>query len=164
MDIISVHYIDIRRLFHSRLSNIGKGFDEDAFNDAFIKCALRFGEKEISYEDAVKYYWVAFLNTIRTADGNKLQYDLDAEIDEEIIDEPYDEEIDEMFDHICDGIEKEFGKEHLLAFKMVVCDGWSMNELIENKYVTPEFKNTYNKIRKFAKKNYSDKWKKYLDK
>ena len=61
MDIISAHYKDIKKLFVSRISNHGLKFNEDSFNDAFIKCAQHFGNDIIAYDDAIKYFYVAFL-------------------------------------------------------------------------------------------------------
>ena len=37
MDLISVNYNKIRSLFRTRLRNMDMHFDEDSFNDAFIK-------------------------------------------------------------------------------------------------------------------------------
>ena len=152
MDLISIHYKDIRCCFNSRLLKIGKSFNDDAFNDAFIKCAVRFGEKEITYDDAVKYFWVAFLNTTRNEDITNSKFDHETEIQDEI-DEEYDTQIDEKFDKVCSIIESEFGKDNLLAFKMVICDGWDIDELIDNQYVDYSFKSLFKKMKQFAKKH-----------
>ena len=37
MDIIGIHYDDIKRTYISRDVNRGKSFDEDSFNEAFVK-------------------------------------------------------------------------------------------------------------------------------
>lgn len=152
MDLVAVHYKDIKNCFQSRLAKIGKTFNDDAFNDAFIKCSIRFGEKEISYDDVLKYFWVAFLNTMRTEEHHNGKFDHDAEIQDEI-DEEYDTNIDDLFAVICESLEERFGKENLLAFKMVVCDNWDIDELIENQYVERDFKTTFKKMKQFAKKD-----------
>jgi hypothetical protein len=152
MDIVGINYDTIKSLFKSRLHNMNIPFNEDALNDAFIKCAVRFGEKEISYDDAVKYFWVAFLNTSRNEDVANSKFDHETEIQDEI-DEEYDTQIDEKFDKVCSIIESEFGKDNLLAFKMVICDGWDIDELIDNQYVDCSFKSLFKKMKQFAKKH-----------
>ena len=56
MDLISIHYKDIKNLFKSRSYNRNIDFDEDSFNDAFIKCAQRFGNEINNYDNAKMYY------------------------------------------------------------------------------------------------------------
>lgn len=58
MDLVSVHYDDFKKTFASRDNNRGRRFDEDSFNDAFIKCANRFGNNVITYDDALRYFWI----------------------------------------------------------------------------------------------------------
>ena len=63
MGIVGAHYKDIRNLFISRVTKLGRPFSDDTFNTAFIKCAERFGDKEVGYDDVVRYFYVSYLNT-----------------------------------------------------------------------------------------------------
>ena len=44
-------------------------------------------------------------------------------------------------------------KDNLLAFKMVICDDWDIDELIDNQYVDYSFKSLFKKMKQFAKKH-----------
>ena len=89
MDIISVHYKDIRKLFVSRSSNQGYQFSDDAFNDAFINCSLHFGNKTIDYDVAVKYFWIAYRNAIY-CERSKTEKTILQDEFEDIVDETHD--------------------------------------------------------------------------
>jgi hypothetical protein len=63
MDIVGIHYDDIKRTYCLRDNANNRKFSEDHFNDAFIKCAKHFGNNVIDYNDVIKYYWTVYVNS-----------------------------------------------------------------------------------------------------
>lgn len=109
-DIISNYYNDIYTLFKSRMHRRDMHFNEDAFNDAFIKCSEHFKSDLISYDHAVKYFWTTYINTvlnekIHDSYTTELPEDYDCECDE------YNYDIDNLYNTIIDDIDMEFGEE-----------------------------------------------------
>ena len=97
MDIVASRYKEIRSLFKTRLYNSGLYFDEDLFNDTFIKCANKFGNDRVTYDVTVKYFWTAYFNTIKS---ELIKESYTESLDEELhdcLDDRYNENIDEDF-------------------------------------------------------------------
>ena len=111
MDIISIHYKDIVSLFKSRQHIVE--FDSDAFSDAFIKCAEKFGNNEIDYDTAVKYFWVAYVNTCKS---NLLIESKHSCVSIDDIDDIEDEKLDlvDFYNKTMDIIEEHFGEEWMM--------------------------------------------------
>lgn len=152
MDIISIHYQDIRKSFSSR--SIGGILDEDSFNDAFIRCATHFGNEIIDYDTAAKYFFTAYKNTHIKNEQNSSRHSTD-EIDINVHD--YSEDDDtlyakEVFDEVMDAISKEFSKEDMNIFRLYRYDNWTIGELIDTGYDCDEFDERIRDIDKFVKK------------
>lgn len=107
-DIISKYYTDIYTLFKSRMHKRDMCFNEDAFNDAFIKCVEHFKNDLISYDYAVKYFWKTYIHTvlnekIHDSYVTELPEDYDCECTE------YNYDIDELYDTIMNDVQDTFG-------------------------------------------------------
>ena len=108
-DIISKYYNNINTLFKSRMHKRDMKFDEDSFNDAFIKCFEYFKDNLISYDDAVKYFWTVYIHMvlnekIHESHETELPEDYDCECPE------YNEDIDNLYNTIIEDVRTEFGE------------------------------------------------------
>lgn len=160
MDIISVHYKDIRKLFVSRSSNQGYQFSDDAFNDAFISCALHFGNKTIDYDCAVKYFWVTYRNAIHCEHSKTEKTILQDEF-EDIVDETYDSGFAEyIYDTVMNAIVDSFGEEDMQIYSLYKYHGWTQQDLIDSGYdcknLEIRIKNIHRFVKQFIKLKYKN--------
>ena len=151
MDIISVHYKDIVSLFKSRQHIVS--FDEDLFGDAFIKCAQKFGNDEIDYDTAIKYFWVTYVNTCKS----RIMFDSKHYI--ESIDNVGDIEIEEhdeidFYNKTMDIIEERFGEEWMTIYSLYKYHNWSEEDLKNAGYECINIKENIKDIHKFIKSYY----------
>ena len=159
MDIVGIHYDDIRKTYSTRDNSNNRKFDEDAFNDAFIKCAKHFGNSEINYEDVIKYFWIAYVNTRK---GNDYKYkstvELYEEYPEDIIDEYEVSFAEKFYNNVMTAITKSFGEEDMLIYSLYKYHGWKEQDLIDAGYNCKNFniriKNIHKFVKEYAKKYY----------
>lgn len=159
MDLISVNYNKIRSLFRSRLRNMDMKFDEDSFNDAFIKCAQKFGNERITYEYTIKYFWAAYLNTIKANISKEHKIDVVA-IDTELhdkTDEDEDEFAESLYNTVMDSIAKEFGDDAMMIYSLYRLHDWTKKEIIDYGYDCEDFDDCIIEIDNFIKINYKHK-------
>ena len=150
MNIISVHYNEIKSLFKSRSYKSNTVFDEDSFNDAFIKCANRFGNMEITYDTATKYFWAAYINTFKTnkIKESKLEtVELDVDV-HDCIDEPDTN----IYNIVMDAISFKYGENLMLMYSLYKFHNWSKTDLIMAGYdIDDDFDYHIKEIHKFVK-------------
>lgn len=155
MDLISVNYDNIRSLFKTRLYNIGMSFDDDSFNDAFIKCAQKFGNDIISYEYTIKYFWKAYINTIRANISNARKINIvpfDIEI-HDTIDDNDDDYAVKMYDIVMKDICNEFGEDNMIIYSLYKFHNYTKEQLA----IDDNFEKTIKAIDKFIKNKYKRK-------
>lgn len=151
MDIIGCHYKNIVSLFKSRSNAVE--FDEDSFGDAFIKCVQRFGNEEISYEDAIRYFWVVYVNVCK----NKFAYNTKhSTISIDDIDDIECESLDsiDIYNQTMDIIEKEFGEEYMMIYSLYKYYGWTEEDLQNEGYDCTNLKDKIKEIHKYIKSYY----------
>jgi hypothetical protein len=149
MDIVATHYDKIKSIFKSRLHNMGIPFDEDALNDAFIKCAQRFGNTNVEYTVVIKYYWVAYLNTLKS-NKNKLEcVSLDIEMHDCI--ETDNTEIINIYNTIMDIISEKFSETDMMIYSLYKFHNWSKSDLEQSGYDTNNLESRIKEIHKFIK-------------
>lgn len=132
MDWVGVHYDKIRSLFKSRSHNANNDFDEDAFNDAFIKCAQRFGNTATTYEDVVKYFWIAYINTIKSSSHDKFD-EFNIEL-HDCIDDTDDDHASYIYNIVMDAITEAFGEDDMMIYSLYKYHGWKKIDLINAGY------------------------------
>lgn len=163
MNIVASNYNKIKSLFTSRLYNMNMYFNEDLFNDTFIKCANKFKNEQISYDITVKYFWTAYLNTIKTdlAKTDNLNTEL---IDEEIhdcIDDVYNEFYDDdyaknVYNIIMNAVTLKYGEDEMLVYSLYKYHNWTEKDLILAGYNCDKLSDRIKKIHRFVKE-YSKK-------
>lgn len=124
MDIISVHYNDIVSLFKSRRNVID--FDEDMFGEAFIKCAYHFGNNEIDYDTAIKYFWVVYVNTVKSNFINKSKHQI-ISIDD--VDDIIQDDDCHIYNDIMNMIEDKYGESQMQMYRLYKYHNWTEEEL-----------------------------------
>lgn len=163
MNIVGIHYDEIKSLFKSRVYKSGGKFDEDTFNDAFIKCAQRFNNTELSYEFIVKYFWTTYINTYKGNIGKERQLEtveLDVNV-HDCIDESTNNT--NIYNMVMDAISLKYGDELMLVYSLYKLHGWSKDDLIDAGYIIDDhFDDNIKEIHKFVKtyckKRINDIW------
>jgi hypothetical protein len=124
MDIISVHYKDIITLFKSRQHIVE--FDPDLFGDAFIKCTEHFGNNEIDYETAIKYYWVVYVNAVKSSFINNAK---NQTISIDDVDDMIQDDECSIYNDIMQMVEDKYGESQMQMYRLHKYHNWSENEL-----------------------------------
>jgi hypothetical protein len=148
MDLVSVHYDDFKKTFASRDNNRGRRFDEDSFNDAFIKCANRFGNNVITYDDALRYFWIAYSNTAKSIKHNDIELD-DTMYD--IIDDEDPSKANYIYNIVMAAITEAFNEDDMMIYSLYKYHGWSEKELVEAGYDCKNLDVRIKTIHKFVK-------------
>lgn len=164
MDIISVHYKDIRKLFTNRCISRKINFSDDTFNESFIKCAQHFNNTTISYDDAVKYFWIVYLNTAKGDASKNSKVVLCEEFDDDDI-MPDDDEDDDKFakyfyDTVMNAITEAFSENDMMIYSLYKYNGWTKNDLITAGYDCKNFEIRIKNIHRFVKNYTKLKYKK----
>ena len=153
MDIVGVHYTELKNLFKTRLYDRGIQFDEDLFNDAFIKCARKFGNSIVTLEVTAKYFWTAYLNTIKSSIYKSKQNEI-VSLDEELhdcIDESDNAYALNIYNVVMDAITERFGEDDMMMYSLYKYHGWSKDDLIGEGYDCTAFDTRIKEIHKFVK-------------
>lgn len=131
-DIVATNYNEIIRNFKTGLKSHGYIFDEDIMNDAFLSCFNTLKDKKLTKQDALKYYWVAYINKYKTKqerEGSIDCYDNMEEEFDDIASEKYNSIIDRIYDIIITGIQDHFGVRKASIWEMYTCHGKSSKEI-----------------------------------
>ena len=151
MDIVGINYDTIKSLFKSRLHNMNIPFNEDALNDAFIKCAQRFGNTLLDYNTVVKYYWTVYVNTVKF-DKPKLQYtELNPDIHDCIDDASDAPDTINIYNMVMDLITDKFGEHDMMMYMLYKFHNWSKDDLVEYGYDITYIDTRIKEIHKFVK-------------
>lgn len=158
MNHVASQYKTIKTLFKSRAYNMNINFDEDIFNDTFIKCANKFNNDKITFETVIKYFWTSYINTYKTEYNKLLEYNIES-IDEEIhdcIDDTYNEYLDDdyardIYNKVFKVVENKFGSEEANIYFMYKYHDWDESGLIASGYNYNDLKDTIKKIHRFVK-------------
>ena len=128
-NIVADNFQEIQRNFKAGLRDKGYQYNEDIMNDAFISCNQSLKDRLLSKKEAIKYYWVAYINKYKTTvSKNKLKYvDILDDIDTE--DEEYNDTIDEIYKIIISEIQDRFGLRKAYIWDLYVCQGKSAKEI-----------------------------------
>lgn len=158
MDLVASNYKEIKKLFKTRSYNMNYEFDEDSFNDAFIKCVNKFNSEEITYDTVLKYFWTSYINTVKTnliKESNMHSEELDEEL-HDCIDNTYNEFFDddyskEVYNIIMNAITVKYGKEDMLIYSLHKYHDWTENDLIAAGYDITDLRNKIKTIHRFVK-------------
>ena len=155
IDLIGIHYNKIKSLFTSRLYKNNLEFNEDIFNDTLIKCNKKFNNDIITYDTLIKYFWVAYLNTLKIEISNNKSYNDNIDyFDEEIhdcIDDIENTRAKFIYNKVMKLITDKFCENDMYIYSLYMYHNWSIEELLNNGYNCEDFENKIKKIHKFVK-------------
>ena len=130
--IVAEYYNEIVRNFRTGLKSHGYQYDEDIMNDAFISCYNTLKDKELTKQEALKYYWVAYVNKYKTRQEHENIIDCYDNVEEEFEDielDHYNSTIDKIYDIIISGVQDHFGVRKATIWEMYACQGKSSKEI-----------------------------------
>ena len=152
MELIGANYDYIKSSFKAKSYNAGIQFDEDSFNDAFIKCAAKFENAIITLDTTTKYFWTAYLNTCRTNYYNDSKLDtvsLDVEIHDSV--DENDNYASNIYNLVMDAVEFKFGRNSMMIYSLYKYHNWSKQDLEDSGYDIENFESHIKEIHKFVK-------------
>jgi hypothetical protein len=149
MGIVGAHYKDIRNLFICRVKKLGRPFSDDSFNTAFIKCAERFGDKEVGYDDVVRYFYVSYLNTELKNDKMKERFELCDEFDDILDDDQ--SFATTLYDKVMDAVKDTFNENDMMVYSLYKYHGWTKEDLENDGYDCANLDIRVNTIHRFVK-------------
>ena len=151
MDIVGVHYKDIKQLFISRDLKKGLYFNEDSFNTAFIKCVEQYGNDIIEYDDVIKYFYVAYKHTRDSELLHNKKFELCEEFeDDDIIEENYDSYAEEIYEIVMNAVKMTFGDEDMMIYSLYKYHNWSKEDLENEGYDCFDFDKRIDTIHRFV--------------
>ena len=160
MDIVGIHYDDIKNTYFIRDKASNRKFNDDAFNDAFIKCAKHFNNDIIEYDDVIKYFWIAYVNTCKNNFKQTSIIDFCEEYSEDISDEDDTESFTTNFYNTCmDAITEAFNENDMLIYSLYKYHKWTKDDLIAAGYDCNNFEIRIKTIHRFLKEYCKKKYK-----
>lgn len=151
MDIVGINYDTIKSLFKSRLHNMNIPFNEDALNDAFIKCAQRFGNTLLDYNTVIKYYWVAYINTIKSSKPKLDCVSFDPYTHDCMDDTADNVRAINIYNVVMDLVSDKFGEHDMMLYMLYKFHNWSKDDLVESGYDITYIDTRMKEIHKFVK-------------
>lgn len=145
-------YGEIKRNFKKGLSKMKYSFDEDLFSDTILKCNNTFGDKVITKEEALKYFWVAYLNGYKNDKKKYAVKNTEAIPDNfNIVDNRpnYNYEIDDTYNIIIDALKDRFGEKNADAWVKHILFKKPYNKMLEDNEIPQNFHYIIKKIKKF---------------
>lgn len=145
-------YGEIKGNFKKGLSKMKYSFDEDLFSDTILKCNNTFGDKVITKEEALKYFWVAYLNGYKNDKKKYAVKNAEAIPDNfNIADNrpEYNYEIDDTYNIIIDALKDRFGEKNADAWVKHILFKKPYNKMLEDNEIPQNFHYTIKKIKKF---------------
>lgn len=163
MDLVAGKFALIKSKFINKCKTNEMEFDEDLFMDTFICCCKTLKDKKMSIDECIKYYWVSYLNKIKTNKPKEHRFESFDELTGTgakisfLGTGPYDRTIDDQYNDIITYIYSKYKKEYADAWILHTCEGKSYKELEEIGY---NFK--FNDVFKRMTRNIRSEFKKDL--
>ena len=160
MNIVAGDFSKIKSKFINKCKTNEIEFDEDLFMDAFLCCCKTLNDKEMSKEECIKYYWVSYINKIKTDKPKELKFVSFDEIESSSSVMPqfgsYCSWIDDKYNGIIEYIYQKYDKEYAEAWILHICEGKSYKELSELGYDF-KFNDIFKRIMKNVRKEFKNK-------
>lgn len=157
VEIISQNFAEIKNNFKSGLGKLGYEYSEDILADTFIKCNSALNDKKLTKKEAIKYFWTAYINTLKNIKvKNKKFIEMPENID--MINEEYNNDIDKLYDAVIKMLYDKFGEEDINIWIQYKFNKTTFNEILNIYNNDKSLQYMFKKIGKFLKHNiYNDK-------
>lgn len=131
-NIIAENFQEICCNFKIGLKKKGYIYVEDLMNDAFISCCKALQDKEITKQEALRYYWTAYINKLKT---HMIKYDLfdlcdEMEKYEDIEVEKYNDIPDQIYNIIITELQDNYGLKKAFIWEQYTCSGKTTKEIV----------------------------------
>lgn len=129
-DIVSENFQEIERNFRAGLKAKGYEYDEDLMHDAFISCHSALLGRELTKQEAIKYYWTSYVNKFKTFADKQSKAPTSIPDDyEECDSDPYNTTTDEIYAVIIGKLCDKYGVRKTMLWEMYACEGLSPKEI-----------------------------------
>jgi hypothetical protein len=132
------------------------------FIETYIKCEDKLKDKDVTEEQVIQYFWVAFYNNLKKEYNKKRKISI-VDLDEasNVMDEPYDDRRTFVYETMMNAIEKKFKESEVKAWYLHFAENKTYEELIEIGYDDINFHNSFRNINNYIKKQLPKENKKF---
>lgn len=151
-EIMEKRFHEIQNNFKCASKKYGYTFDYDIFIDTYIKCDEVLKNKNISEEQTIQYFWIAFSNNLKK-DFNKRCKITEVNLEEatDIINEPYDDRRTYIYETIMKHIKTKFNNDEIKSWYLHFAENKTYENLIEMGYDNINFHNSFRNINSYIK-------------
>lgn len=135
-DIVAEDFTEICRNFQLGLPKKGFQYDEDVMSDVYLSCFNALKDKLLTKEEAIKYYWTAYINKMKTiASKQNFIVSFEDVLEEDIEDVPYNNSTDSIYQIITNELQDKFGVRTAIIWELHACHGMTTKEIKNMGYV-----------------------------
>ena len=129
--IVAENYDEICKNFRAGLKSKGYTFSEDIMNDAFISCVTTLKDRQLTKQEALKYYWTAYINRFKTlANRNRvIEYVEDITVFEDTPSTTYNDIPDKIYDIIIKELQDHYGIKKVYLWELYALRGKTTKEI-----------------------------------
>lgn len=157
VDAISNGFDKIKQNFINKCNALEYEFDEDLFMDAFLNCHNTLKDKKMPKGEHVKYYWVSYLNKLKTEKAKESKFIGFEDIGEQkkscIDSYSYNPHVDNDYNAIIELVRSKYDQKYVDAWILHVCEDKTYKELKEMGY-NFKFNDVFKRITKYVRKEY----------
>ena len=130
-DIVAENYDEIYKNFRAGLISKGYTFSEDIMNDAFISCTVTLKDKQLTKQDAIKYYWTAYINRFKTLINRDktIEYVEDMTEFEDTPLTTYNDAPDQIYDIVIKELQDHYGVKKIYLWELYALRGKTTKEI-----------------------------------
>jgi hypothetical protein len=151
-EIMETRFHEIQNNFKCASKKMGYTFDYDIFIETFIKCDEKLKNKDVTEEQIIQYFWVAFSNNLKKDFNKRSKISIvDLEEASEVIDEPYDDRRTFIYETMMKHIEANFKPHEVKAWYLHFAENKTYDELVKMGYDNINFHNSFRNINNYIK-------------
>lgn len=151
-EIMETRFHEIQNNFKCASKKMGYTFDYDIFIETFIKCDEKLKNKDVTEEQIIQYFWVAFSNNLKKDFNKKSKISIvDLEEASEVLDEPYDDRRTFIYETMMQSLEKNFKPDEVKTWYLHFAENKTYEELIDMGYNNLNFHNSFRNINNYIK-------------
>ena len=157
VEAISNNFEQVKQKFISKCKLLEYEFDEDIFMDTFLNCYNALKDKLMPKNEHIKYYWVSYLNKLKTEKTKESKFIGFEDIGEQkkscIDSYSYNPHVDDDYNTIIELVRAKYDQKYVDAWILHVCEDKTYKELKEMGYDF-KFNDVFKRITKYVRKEY----------